>query len=44
MTASVSTLQNSEIFSRSACATGKSLRVTITSGWMPKVRSSRTEC
>ena len=44
ITASRWTLQNSAIFSRSDSGTGKSERATITSGWMPNARSSRTEC
>src|SRR5437588_820024 len=44
MTASVETSVKSAIFSRISSGTGRSERRTITSGWMPIARSSRTEC
>ncbi len=43
-TASIGTSQRSEIFRLSASEIGWSLRQTITSGWMPRLRSSVTEC
>ena len=44
MTASVGTLQNSAIFSRTSLSSGTSLRHSRMSGWMPISRNSRTEC
>ena len=44
ITAPTDTSQNSDIFSRSSSATGRSLRQTMTSGWIPMERSSRTLC
>ena len=38
------TSQSAEIFSLSRLAIGRSLRQTIASGWMPRLRSSVTEC
>src|SRR3990170_2877036 len=44
MTASTSTSVKRAIFSRISSGTGSSERRTMTSGWMPIARSSRTEC
>ncbi len=44
MTASTGTSQSSEILRFSASEIGWSLRHTMTSGWMPRLRSSVTEC
>src|SRR3989304_5270290 len=44
MTALGATSQNSDIFSRSSSATGRSLRQTMTSGCTPIESSSRTLC
>ena len=38
------TSHSAEIFSLSRFAIGRSLRHTIASGWMPRLRSSVTEC
>ena len=43
-TARSSTSQRLEILLFSADESGRSLRHTITSGWMPRLRSSVTEC
>ena len=44
MTASIGTSQRSEIFRLSPSEMAWSLRQTMTSGWMPRLRSSVTEC
>ena len=44
MTASIGTSQLSEIFRLSPSEMSLSLRQTMTSGWMPRLRSSVTEC
>ncbi len=44
ITASMATSHWSEILRLSASAMGLSLRQTMTSGWMPRLRSSVTEC
>ncbi len=44
ITARGSTSQKREILSRISWEIGLSERQAITSGWMPKERSSRTEC
>jgi len=44
ITASVGTLQNSAIFSRTSDVSGVSLRQSRMSAWMPISRSSLTEC
>ena len=43
-TASGGTSHSREIFCFSESLTGRSLRHTMTSGWMPRARSSVTEC
>ena len=44
MTQSFSTLQNRAILSRTSWGSGLSVRHTSTSGWMPTLSSSFTEC
>ena len=44
ITASIGTLQNRAIFSRSSRLNGRSVRQISTSGWMPICRSRPTEC
>ena len=44
MTAWMLTSHNSEIFRLRPSEMGWSLRQTITSGWIPRLRSSVTEC
>ena len=44
ITADLGTLQNSAIFSRSLSGSGRSQRHSSTSGWTPRLDSSRTDC
>ena len=44
MTADFGTLQNKAIFSRSLSGSGRSQRHSSTSGWTPRLESSRTDC
>ena len=44
MTADFRTLQNRAIFSRSLSGIGRSQRHSSTSGWTPRLASSRTDC
>ena len=44
ITQSSLTLQNRAIFRRMSSGSGLSVRQTSTSGWMPTLRSSFTEC
>ena len=44
MTADLGTLQNRAIFSRSLSGSGRSQRHSRTSGWTPRLESSRTVC